>query len=215
MHIAIIGSGAVGQALGRALSRQGHEVTFGSRTAADLSGVTREWTPPVHAAPPAEAAAGADIIILALPWKVAEAAIRGLGPLAGKIVIDCMNPIAMGPDGIGLALGHTTSGGEALQGWLPEARVVKTLNQVGAEVMADTSGFAHPPLQFMAGDDPDAKETVAQLLADLGFQPLDAGNLAKARLLEPLALTWINQSLARGLGRDWAFAALPRTAATA
>ena len=215
MHIAIIGTGAVGQALGRALSARGRRITFGSRDPAALHAVTGGWTPPIHAALAAEAAASADIVILALPWKAAEAAIRGLGPLARKIVIDCMNPIALGPDGIGLALGHTTSGGEAVQGWLPEARVVKTLNQVGAEVMADTSGFAHPPLQFMAGDDPDAKETVAQLLADLGFQPLDAGNLVKARLLEPLALTWINQSLARGLGRDWAFAALPRTGETA
>ncbi len=210
MRIGIIGSGAVGQALGRALSARGRGVTFGSRDPAALQALTAGWTPPVRAALPAEAAASADIVILALPWKVAEAAIRGLGSLAGKIVIDCMNPITMGPDGIGLALGHTTSGGEAVQGWLPEARVVKTLNQVGAEVMADTSGFAYPPLQFIAGDDPDAKETVAQLLADLGFQPLDAGNLAKARLLEPFALTWINQSIARGLGRNWAFAALPR-----
>jgi 8-hydroxy-5-deazaflavin:NADPH oxidoreductase len=215
MHIAIIGSGAVGQALGRAISARGQGVTFGSRDPAALRAVTRGWTSQVDVARPAAAAASAEIIILALPWRVAEAAVRSLGTLAGKIVIDCMNPIAMGPDGIGLALGHTSSGGEAVQGWLPEARVVKTLNQVGAEVMADTSGFARPPLQFIAGDDPDAKETVAQLLADLGFQPLDAGNLAKARLLEPLALTWINQSLARGLGRDWAFAALPRTGASA
>ena len=90
--------------------------------------------------------------------------------------------------------------------------MVKTLNQVGAEVMEDTSGFAHPPAMFMAGDDEDAKRTVAVLLTDIGFQPLDAGPLHRARLLEPLAMVWINQALLRGHGRDWAFAALPRSA---
>jgi hypothetical protein len=62
----------------------------------------------------------------------------------------------------------------------------------------------------MAGDDAGAKSAVARVLADLGFEPLDAGDITKSRLLEPFALVWINQALARGKGRDWAFAAVPR-----
>jgi hypothetical protein len=61
---------------------------------------------------------------------------------------------------------------------------------------------------FMAGDDADAKTAVAGLLRDLGFDPLDAGDITKSRLLEPFALVWINQALVRGKGRDWAFAAI-------
>jgi predicted dinucleotide-binding enzyme len=61
---------------------------------------------------------------------------------------------------------------------------------------------------FMAGDDAAAKEAVAVILGDLGFEPLDAGDITKSRLLEPFAMVWINQALARGKGRDWAFAAV-------
>ena len=61
---------------------------------------------------------------------------------------------------------------------------------------------------FMAGDDPAAKSAVAALLTDLGFEALDAGDLIKARLLEPFAMVWINQALIQGKGRNWAFAAV-------
>ena len=63
---------------------------------------------------------------------------------------------------------------------------------------------------FIAGDDTQAKATVSALLTDLGFEPLDAGDLTKARLLEPYAMVWINQALIQGKGRDWAFAAVKR-----
>jgi len=86
--------------------------------------------------------------------------------------------------------------------------VVKTLNQVGAEMMADNRALPHRPVMFMAGDSDAAKARVATLLGDLGFEPLDAGDLAKARLLEPFGMVWINQALARGKGRHWAFAAV-------
>ena len=199
MKLAIIGAGHVGSALGQGWAKAGHDVRYGTRAPAAPDHLT-----------PSEAAAWGTVVVLALPWSAAEAVVAGLGSLSGKIVIDCMNPIARMPEGIGLALGHNTSGGEQVQSWLPEARVVKTLNQVGAEIMADTSGFPVPPVQFMAGNDDKAKQVVAALLTDLGFDPLDAGDLTKARLLEPFALTWINQALMQGKGRHWAFGAMSR-----
>jgi predicted dinucleotide-binding enzyme len=129
-----------------------------------------------------------------------------LGALAGKILIDATNSVARTNHGPDLALGFTDSAAEALARLVPQARVIKSLNQVGAEVMEDTSGLAHPPVIFMASDDEDAKRVVGTLLADLGFEPLDAGPLHRARLLEPLAMTWFNQALLRGHGRNWAFA---------
>jgi predicted dinucleotide-binding enzyme len=159
---------------------------------------------------PAEAADAADVIVLALPWQAAESAVKALSTLKDRIVIDCMNPLAMRNGKLGLDLGFDTSGAETVAGWIPQARVVKTLNQVGAEVMADNAGLPHRPVMFMAGNDAAAKKTVSALLTDLGFEPLDAGDLTKARLLEPYALVWINQALVQGKGRDWAFAAVSR-----
>lgn len=90
--------------------------------------------------------------------------------------------------------------------------MVKTLNQVGAEIMQDNANLPHRPVQFMAGNEPDAKIKVAILLADLGFEPLDAGDLVRARILEPFAMVWINQAILRGKGRHWALAAVSPTA---
>jgi hypothetical protein len=74
--------------------------------------------------------------------------------------------------------------------------------------MAKNDHLPHRPVMFMAGNDEGAKARTASLLRDLGFDPLDAGDITKSRLLEPFALVWINQAIARGTGRNWAFAAV-------
>jgi len=211
MQIAIIGTGNVGSAIARGLKSRGHQVTLGVRDVArpDLVALAAEVGARLLA--PAQAAQAAEIVILALPWDKAESAVKALGDLAGKIVIDCMNPLAMIDGALSLAIGHTTSGAEQVQSWLPGARIVKTLNQVGAEIMQDNATLPHRPAQFMAGDDEAAKTAVAILLRDLGFEPFDAGALKRARLLEPLAMVWINQALLRGKGRNWALAAVSPT----
>lgn len=208
MHIAIIGTGNVGAAIARGLKGKGHAVTLGARDpqAAEVAKLAAETGAAV--ALPADAASAAEMVILALPWGAAEAAVNSLGDLTGKTVIDCMNPLGMIGGALGLTVGHTTSGGEIVQGWLPQAHVVKTLNQVGAEIMAKNDHLPHRPVQFMAGDHDAAKAQVAQVLTDLGFDPLDAGEITKARLLEPFGMVWINQALFRGKGRSWAFAAV-------
>ncbi|MFN3282151.1 MAG: NADPH-dependent F420 reductase [Tabrizicola sp.] len=208
MRIAIIGTGNVGGAIARGLNGKGHAVTLGARRpqAAEVVALAAETG--AAAAGPAEAAAGAEVVILALPWGAAEAAVTSLGDLAGKTVIDCMNPLGMVGGKLALTVGHTTSGGEIVQGWLPQAHVVKTLNQVGAEIMARNDHLPHRPVMFMAGNDAAAKAQAAQMIADLGFEPLDAGDITKARLLEPFGMVWINQALFRGKGRNWAFAAV-------
>lgn len=212
MQIAIIGTGNVGSAIARGLKGRGHVVTLGVREASrpDIVALAKEVG--ARLTDPQEAAQSAEVVILALPWDKAESAVRALGDLTGRIVIDCMNPLAMIDGVLSLAIGHTTSGAEQVQAWLPAARVVKTLNQVGAEIMQDNANLPHRPVQFMAGNDPDAKIKVAILLADLGFEPLDAGDLVRARILEPFAMVWINQAILRGKGRHWALAAVSPTA---
>ncbi len=210
MKIAIVGTGNVGGALAQGWAKAGHSVVLGVRNAADPKVVALVRETKAEVKTPADAAAGADLIVLALPWGAAESAVKALGSLAGKIVIDCMNPLAMRNGALGLDRGFDSSGAEALAGWLPGARIVKTLNQVGAEMMAKNADLPHRPAMFLAGDDTQAKAIVATLLSDLGFEPLDAGDLTKARLLEPYAMVWINQALIQGNGRDWAFAAVKR-----
>lgn len=207
MDIAIIGAGTVGGALARGWARAGHRIVLGVRDPAASAALAVETGAQIMTPP--EAAQVTEVIVLSLPWGVAEEVARSLGDLTGRIVIDCMNPLIRVDGRMTLDRGHTTSGAEALAGWLPGARVVKTLNQVGAEVMMQNARMAHRPALFMAGDDAAAKDTVAGLLTDLGFEPLDAGALVQARILEPYALVWINQSLMRGRGRNWALCALP------
>ncbi len=201
MEIGIIGTGKVGSALAKGWAEAGHRIILGARypaKARDLAAATR-----ASVVSPAEVGQ-ADVIVLATPWAAAHSVLAGLGDLTGKIVIDCTNPLGPVDGRFGLLLGHTTSGAEELAALVPQARLVKTLNQVGAEVMGRARTLPIPPVMFMAADDAAAKDVVGALLQDLGFDPLDAGDLSKARLLEPFALVWINQALAQGKGRDWA-----------
>ena len=118
-----------------------------------------------------------------------------------------MNPLGLVNGSLSLTIGFSTSGGEIVQEWLPGAHVVKTLNQVGAEVMATARSLQMRPAMFLAGDHTAAKVAVTGLLAELGFEPFDAGDITKSRLIEPLGMVWINQAILRGMGRDWALAA--------
>jgi 8-hydroxy-5-deazaflavin:NADPH oxidoreductase len=208
MKIAVIGAGKVGSALGSGWAKAGHTIVFGVRDVnkAELKALCSQIG--ATAAPSADAARQGDVVVLALPWTAAETAVKALGDLKGKIIIDSMNPLAMKDSVLGLERGFTTSAGEAVALWLPGARVVKTFNQVGAEMMTAGTRFETRPVMFLAGDDDASKATVTQLVSELGFEPLDAGGLKQARILEPFAMVWINQALFRGLGREWAFGVL-------
>jgi hypothetical protein len=208
MKVAIIGTGNVGRAIARGLRGKGHGLVLGSRSTADAELQALSAQTGATLASPAEAATQADVVILALPWSAAEGAVKALGDLSGKTVIDCMNPLGMVNGALGLTVGQTDSGGEMVQRWLPAAHVVKTLNQVGAEMMVENAALPHRPVMLMAGNDASAKQQAAMLLEALGFEALDAGDITKSRILEPLAMVWINQALFRGKGRHWVFAAV-------
>ena len=213
MKLAIIGAGSVGGTLGTAWAQKaGHEIFFGVRNpqsdkvqalVGSLGGKARAGTA-------AEAATSADVIVLATPWNGAEAAIRSMGDVSGKIILDATNPLAMGSDGLGLEIGHSTSAGEKVQGWAKGASVFKTLNTTGYGNMAEPIIHGVKSVMFVAGDDAAAKPKVIALVAALGFEVIDAGPLRNARLLEAHAMLWIELALKRGLGRDFAFAILRR-----
>src|ERR1700746_218014 len=149
MRIAMT-AGNVGSALGRAWLGGGEDVIFGVPNPADpkYRSLPEEK---MRTAP--EAARGAEIIVLATPWPATETAVKSLGDLSGKIIIDCTNPLGMGRDGLELVLGHTISGGEQVASWAPAAATFKTLNQIGADSMDKASQFPIRPVMFVAGDD--------------------------------------------------------------
>jgi 8-hydroxy-5-deazaflavin:NADPH oxidoreductase len=203
MRIAVIGAGSVGAAVGQAWLRHGEDVSWGLRNPADPRYAA---LPKERIRPPAEAARDAGVVVLATPWPATEAVVKGLGRLANKIVIDCTNPLGFGRDGIDLVLGFNTSGGEQVASWAPGAFVFKALNTTGANNMAKATEYAVRPMMPVAGDDAQKKSIVMDLVAKLGFVPVDAGPLKNARLLEPMAMVWIDQAMKRGRGRDFAFA---------
>ena len=202
MLIAIIGAGAVGKALGLNWLKCGHDVQFGVRNPDDARYVAlgRDRLFKSTADIPA-----ADVIVIATPWKATEKAIFALGNLSGKIVIDVTTPLAVGPNGLGLAIGHNTSAGEQVATWAKGASVYKTLNQTGAENMASVAGYPRKPVMFVAGDDVQHKPLIIGLVTELGFEAIDAGPLVNARLLEPLAMLWVELAIKRGQTRDFAF----------
>jgi 8-hydroxy-5-deazaflavin:NADPH oxidoreductase len=163
-----------------------------------------------RAGTPEQAAAYAQFIVLATPWNATEAAIRSMGDLNGKIILDATNPLAMVPHGLALAIGHSTSAGETVQGCAKGASVFKTLNTTGFGNMAEPIFDGAKSVMFVAGDDAANKPKVVELVGALGFDVVDAGPLRNARLLEAHAMLWIDLALNRGLGRDFAFALLRR-----
>jgi len=207
MKIAMIGAGNVGSALGRAWLRAGEDVVFGVPDPIDpkYAALPRQR---IHTPP--EASRNAEVVVLATPWPATETAVKNLGDLSGKILIDCTNPLGMGRQGLELVIGHGMSGGEQVAAWASGAAVFKTFNQTGADNI-DTAGlFPTRPVMFVAGDDAARKPIVLELIAKLGFQAADAGPLRIARLLEPLGMMWIDQALNRGRGQNFAFTLIER-----
>ena len=199
MKIAIIGAGNVGRALGGGWAA-GHDVGYGVTDPSDAkhAGLGR-------VASNADAASTADVVVLCTPWQATERAVRECGDLAGKVVVDCTNPLT--PDFASLEVGHETSGAELVASWAAGARVCKAMNQIGAPMM-NRPRVPGTPVMFVCGDDAAAKTITSNLVSELGFEVVDAGDLTVARLLEPYALLWIHLALRRGFGTGFAFGLL-------
>jgi predicted dinucleotide-binding enzyme len=189
--VGIIGSGTVGHALAKGFASRGCEVKIGSRSKKDDL-VTF-----------AEAATFGEIVILATRWDGTENAIQLAGPasFAGKVLIDATNPLLYPPGqshAAGLAFGFSDSGGEQVQRWLPEARVVKAWNTVGASLMCDPKLPDGPPTMFIGGNDEGAKREVTDIMTEFGWDTIDVGGIEAARLLEPMCWLWVTIGMRTG-----------------
>ncbi len=189
--VAIIGSGNVGSALERGLSRSGrHEVRTAKRRDAK------------------EKASWGDIVVFAVPFPALDDVVREVGDaVSGKIVVDVTN--ALTPD-MKLALGYSTSGAEELQKKLPRAKIVKCFNTVFAEHMDKGKVGGEQLTVFAAGDDENARRSVVRLAKDIGFDAIDAGPLANARSLETMGFFNIQLGYTLGLGTNMGIRLLHR-----
>lgn len=203
MKIAIIGAGSVGANLARGWAKQGHSIVFGARdpnSTKILSALAQ--VKDARAATIAEAVAGAEVVVLATPWEGTTALVAGL-EFGSRVVIDATNPI--GPSLSGLTVGGSTSGGEEVARAARSTRVVKCFNTTGANNYLNPAYPGGAATMLYCGDDVEAKEIVRRLGEDLGFAMVDAGPLARARLLEPVALLWISLAYPQGMGREIAW----------
>ena len=176
MTIGIIGSGAIGTAFARTLSRAGIEATISnSRGPELLKELVRELVPSIRAGT-REEAARAEIVFVAVNWTKLRAAMAGLPDWKGRIVIDANNPIEaplFKPADLG---GRVSSA--VFADLVPGARVVKAFNHLRAELLAaDPRSDGGQRVLFYSGDDTAAKGEIAALIERIGFAGIDLGSL--------------------------------------
>ena len=197
MRLGIIGAGSLGSALGARYAQTGHEIMFGGGASAQDAAVRLR----ARVGSNAETAAFGDVVILAVPFGAIDCALADSGPLRGRVLWSCVN--ALKPDYTGLAIGFDNSAAEEVARRAPGASVV-------AAVPPFANAIANGPLLydrdlepsvFICGDDAAAKRIVEGLVRDLGAQPVDAGPLKAARLVEPAMMLTVSIAYS-GVPRD-------------
>jgi predicted dinucleotide-binding enzyme len=199
MKIGVIGAGNIGAALAKRLGGAGHQLMLSfSHDTTKLEATAHRYG--ARSGTPRQAAAFADVVVLAVQWSVVTTAVAQAGPLDDKVLWDCTN--ALTPDYSGLAIGTTTSGAETVARLARGARVVKAIPP-GAELLLsdDPTIDGKPAASFVCSDDAAAKALVMPLVAALPAQAVDFGPLANARFAEPAGMVIVR--LAFGLNRGY------------
>lgn len=204
MNIGIVGTGFMGSGLGKLFAQQGHKVLFSfSRSPSKIEQAVSGAGPAARSGTPREAAEFGDVVVLTVGWNAVEEALEALGPLQGKTLLSCVNPLSA--DYRQLVVGTTTSGAEEIARRVPEAHVVEAFLNVFAGILhSDTVRFGSDrPSVFYCGDDQRAKTDVARLIEDIGFEPVDSGRLSNARFVEPTAMLLLQLGVFLGMAKEW------------
>ena len=198
----------MGGKLGTIFARAGHEVVFSyARTKGKLEKLARDAGGRARAGTPAEAAKDANALLLAVHWSRVDDVLKKAGDLSGKVIVSCSLP--MNADDSALAIANTSSGSEELAKKVPKAHIVSAFNSVPSEVLfsvferavgerreggggaagkrLEVGSGARPSVVY-CGDNARAKKVAAQLISDVGFEPIDAGPLRIARYTEPFTM---------------------------
>lgn len=203
MNIGILGSGEVGQALAKAFKDEGHRVMIATRNPKGEKAKDLESRLDIRVGSFFATAEYGEVVVLCTLWTATKEAIAlaDRKNLDNKIVIDVTNPLdfsaGMPPT---LLLGTSDSGGEQVQRWLKDSKVVKALNIVGNAHMYKPSFGKITPTMFYCGNDKGAKEIVHTILLSFGWRPVDIGDITGSRELEPMCVLWVKYGIATG---DW------------
>jgi len=199
--VAVIGTGDVAGALGPEFAAQGHTIVYGSRDPSreTVRALVERTGAAASATTPSAAVVGADIVVLAVPGNVVEAATRSLGDLTGKIIIDPTNAIERSDAGF-LTLRYASSAAEVIQSTAPGAYVVKAFNTLNWRTMVDPDSAGGPVSIPLVGDSAEAKAAVAELVEGMGLEAIDLGPLRYARHVEGMLLVWIHNRYSGGDG---------------
>ena len=193
--IGILGSGAVGQALGNGFIKYGHEVMIGTRSPEKMSDWLSTAGQSGKVGTFGSAAEFGDIIVLACKGTAAKAvlSLAGKDNLKGKIIIDATNPIADAEPVKGVLKYYTTlekSLMEELQGEVADAYFVKAFSSIGSHLMVNPDFNGIQPSMFICGKHQESKNEVTSILTKFGFETEDMGDIEAARAIEPLAMLW-------------------------
>ncbi len=190
MRVGILGSGLMGGKLGAIFARAGHEVIFSyARSKDKLKKLASGAQGNARAGTPGEAAKEADAVLLAVHWSRIDDVLRQAGDLSGKVIVTCSLPMDLG--NTGLVIAHTSSGAEELAKKVGGVKVVSAFHTVPSEVLFgvfEGQRQSTRPSLVHCGDDKRGKGVAAELIRDVGFDPVDAGPLQIARYTEPFAL---------------------------
>ena len=206
MKVGVLGSGEVGRALGAGFLKHGHDTMLGTRDPRKRE--VRDWVRQNAGAQAGtfdETARFGEIVVLAVLGRIAASVIELARSenLAGKTVIDATNPLADAPPVNGV-LQYTTGPNESLGEWiqakLPLAHVVKAFNSVGNALMVNSHFEEGTPTMFLCGNDDGAKDQIAGIIRQFGWEPYDCGSIVSARAIEPLCVLWCLPGFLRG---DW------------
>jgi predicted dinucleotide-binding enzyme len=203
MKIAIIGTGNIGSTLGSRWLEAGHDIILGVRDVQNFKGEALSNKPNVLVKNISEAAAMAEVILIATPPQVVLDIIPQLGVVSDKVIIDASNAVRTKPEGYNTAFDAFVQ--------LTDAEVVKCFNTTGFENMENPDYNGQAIDMFMAGDSVKAKSVAKALAVAIGFADcIDFGGSDKVGLLEQFALAWINLAIMQGHGRNFAFKVVRR-----
>jgi 8-hydroxy-5-deazaflavin:NADPH oxidoreductase len=182
MKVGIIGAGRIGGNTARLLAAAGHETKLSfARDPARLRALAEAVGRGASVGEPAEAAGFGDVVVFSVPWSLIPTALEQAGDLAGKVVVDTTNQFGSGPMP---GPGQTAAQFNAAR--MPGARYAKSFNTLTAAFQAEVAGRVGSDrvVQWICGDDLEAKHLVATLVNDAGFVPVDLGGTADCAVME-------------------------------
>jgi len=183
VRVGIIGAGRIGGNIAHFLSAAGHEVVVSfSRDPGSLDRLAAEIGPRASVGSPAAAASAGQVVVISVPWSLIDEVLGQAGPLTGKVIIDTCNQFGAGAERI--PAGQTAA--QFNQARMPGARYTKSFNTLTAAFQrsaAARNGDSRV-VQWLCGDDTEAKTVVAGLITDAGFVPVDVGGTADASVME-------------------------------